>query len=296
MDLASFTEILTKNGYSKNMTMYGIDNMVKFIKIKSILYRKHFFLIVSHKMINKRPDHVLFPLELNYKSARQREYIGKIHLGNLICMSDANICYKSNSQYECWELDKKEPEPAYESETDEELLELEKKFGGEFNVETKSSDSEFDIKIDDFPIDYIYPIFTLEEFLKEPKTFETQILEKYNVIVSGEQAINEDQVSIIMNLFQKQQLLIKEQIFEIHKASFNITCDIKKYSDNLQKIIKLKEQSVNEKDSVKFRIDRLEAETEEKIDNLNLLLREQRNKTTLLFQKYRDYIEKFNLD
>ncbi|KKK81570.1 hypothetical protein LCGC14_2812110, partial [marine sediment metagenome] len=95
--------------------------------------------------------------------------------------------------------------------------------------------------------------------------------------------------------FDGQQKTLKNRIYGIHKETYNIRRDISQSGSYLQRIYSLKEQSSKERDRIRFRIERLAIETEEKIDILNDKLRDKRNQADALLKKYWKFIEQFDL-
>lgn len=272
--------IIKNKGYTST-TVYTEDKKVKFIQLHSDLQRKPFLIKVDEKFtINfDYADHTIIQTEPDYRSFRQREYLAGVDLDTTVCRSASNLCVKNGDTITCYILDVNVKE--------------------ELEVESIPSDDEAqstdsDVKIDDFPVQDIYPLYDIGEFIKQIGSFEHVVLESYQSIVDAEEKMNEQSVEKLLNLFDQQKVLLKERIYKLHLDAYNIRRDITKTGNNLQRVYELRSRSTHEKDRVRFKLDRLVAETEENIDSLNEKLRETRNDASQLLDRYFGYVDKFN--
>ncbi len=274
MPLQKFLCNIKQKGYTSTQ-VYAQGPEVKFIQLYSNLQRKPFLLQVPNRytIYSTAPDHMLDRIENDYRNFRQRGYLDKITLDNVACFSKHNLCVKNNTVYGCYLID---------SMLQEDLEDL------------SDSDSS-DIEVDDYPVEYIYPVFNMMSFIKHIADFEDTVLEHYTAITGTEEEMNENEVENLLQTFEKQKKILKDRIYKIHQDAFNTRRDISQAGTNLQRIYTLKERSAEERDRIRFGIERLAVETEEKIDILNDKLREKRNQADTLLKKYRKFIEQFDL-
>lgn len=274
MNYDKFTEYLARSSY-KAVQTFAFNQQIYFLKLVSI-YTRTYFLIntIDQDFFTNGPDHTLLNEEHNYKNYRQRVYLEKID-SNVACVSKENLCFKNQNHYLCYKLDCVEEEL---SDPDE----------------CQSEDSvELDIKIDDYPIGEILPVINYKQFIDIMNECEDTLLEQYNIINKTEEMMNEQEVKELLLLFDNQKEILKETIYDSHRDAYNIRRDIEKIGNNLKRIRQLQKRSVNERDLVRFKVDRLALETEEKLDNLHLKLSECRNSSDNLLKKYRDYIDSY---
>ena len=252
--LQKFLSNIKQKGY--NFTrIYTQGPEVKFIQLYSCLQRKSFLLQVPSRFViySTETDHMIDQVENDSRNYRQREYLAKINLRDVACSSGANLCVKNDTVFSCYLLDNMPDGSSSDAE----------------DLEPIESESESDIEIDDFPVEDIYPVFNMMSFTKNMDNFEETVLEHYSIITEAEEEMNETEVEKLLQTFDTQKKQLKECIFAIHKEAYNTRRDIAKYGDNLQRIYQLKEQSSEERDRVRFKVERLAVETEEKIDALN---------------------------
>lgn len=252
--------------------LYTLENQVLFIKLYSKLHRKPFMLQVPSRHIiqSKNVDHILEISENNYQNYRQREYLTGVGLDSVVCSSKINLCIKSGTVFNNYLVDN--------------LVD-----------ESDDSESDSDIEIDDYPVEDIYPMYNMMTFLQYINEFEDRVQQDYETIIQAEEEMNENNVQHLLMAFDQQKLSLKEKLFHIHQDAYNIRRDISKYGKNLQRSYSLKEKTINEKDRVRFQVERLVAETEAQIDTLNDKLKENRDHADLLLLKYQKYIEQFKL-
>ena len=253
--------------------LYAEDRSVLFVGVCSKLQRKPFLLDLNGHtdLTSSKPDILLELGETDYRSFRQAEYLKRIDLSGVACLSKRNMCVKKGN---CYLISGSDDEEEAVANSDDE------------------SDDCIDIEIDDYPIEDILPVFTLEQFKADLD--EEKILESYATIYEAEEEINEDEVNKLLEIFDEQKAKIKELIFEIHKEEYNIRRDLSQQGTNLQRVYALKERSSKERDRVRFKIERLALETEKAIDSLNDNLCERRIRANKLLHKCRDYIERFD--
>lgn len=272
--LQKFISNIKQKGYSY-AKVYTQGSEVKFIKLFSCLQRKAFLLQVPSRFgLSSETDHMIVPVENDYRNFRQCEYLSKIKLHNVACSSKENLCIKNDNIYSCYHVDSLQQ--------------------GIDDVEGEIDTSDDDIVIDDYPVEDIYPVFNMESFTQNIDNFEESVLHQYTIITEAEEEMNEIEVEKLLNSFDEQKKQLKERIFDIHKETYNIRRDIIKHGNNLQNIYKLKDQSSGERDRLRFKVERLAIETEEKIDSLNDKLKLNRNQADLLLKNYRKYIARFD--
>jgi hypothetical protein len=284
--LQKFLSNIKQKGYSYTK-VYAQGPEVKFIQLYSNLQRKPFLLQVPSQFViySTATDHMLDLVENDYRNFRQREYLNKINLHDAACLSECNLSVKDGTEFSCYLIDS-----IPDALSEDEIEDLE-----DLGKEEDFSSSDSDIEIDDYPVEDIYPVFNMASFIKNLDDFEETVLEHYSAITEAEEEMNETEVEKLLQTFDNQKTQLKDRIFSIHKNAYNTRRDIAKCGDNLKRIYLLKEQSTVERDRVRFKIERLEVDTEEKIDALNEKLREQRNQADVLLQKYRTFIERFDL-
>lgn len=275
IELQKIITVLKQCRYTVVQT-FNIGTEAKFLLLYSSLQRKPLVVDIDSEksLYSGSPDHILEPTECNYRNYRQREYLSKIDLQNVACLSSENIALKKNGEvFDCYLFLNEGKEP--ETDSDLELSE------------------DDDIEVDEHPVEDIYPLYRLSSLLDEPSNFEETVLKDHLTIVEAEEEINETEVQKLLAIFDSQKRQLKARIFEIHEEAYNIRRDIAKFSINLQRIYSIKERSENERDRVRFKIERMALEAEEKIDHLNEKLRQKRNQSDLLLKKYQKYIEQF---
>jgi len=280
ISLQKFSNNIKEKGYT-SAKFYTQGTEVKFIQLYSKLQRKAFLLQVADKFViyNTDCEYILNPTESDYRSFRQQQYLTKIKLSKVACLSKYNLCVKDDTTFSCYLIDT----------LDEDIDELEDT--EEFSSE---SSSESDIEIDDFSVEDIYPVFDIKSFIKDIDNFEELVLNNYSAITEAEEEMNELEVEKLLQTFDFQKRKLKDRIFSIHKDAYNTHRDISKYGEALQRTYLLKERSTEERDRLRFKIERLANETEEQIDSLNEKLREQRNQADMILQKYWKIIERFD--
>lgn len=272
--LANFSSNVKKCGYTVEKVYYVQDH-IKYVLLYTSLQRKPFIVEVSN-ITSPYPENVLEPAENDYHNFAQRDCLGKINLPRLACFSTHNCCIKTEGEYICYLFDAVSESASLSDEPE---------------------DSDSDIEIDDYPIEDIYPVYMTSSFLDEDskpvEKFEEIVLADYSVIVDDEETMNEKDIAQLLKQFDDQKSAIKEKMYIIHRNAYNTRRDIAQQGLNLQKAYILRDRSVNESDRIRFRIERLVSETEEKIDRLNKNLREQRSQADCLLKKYWRYIKKF---
>lgn len=281
ISLQKFITTIKDNGYSPTK-MYTLHSNIKYIELCLNLRRKPLLIRIPDNLIvhNNVSNYAMVNDDVNYRNYRQREYLGKITLDQVACVSEKNLCVKSGEDYECYTIEDIDPDIEEPESTDPEPNDY--------------SDSEsFEITIDEYPVNNILPVYNLDTFV-ETEQFEQMVIDDYSLIVDVEEEINELRVQTLIEQFDKQQHQIKDRMYELHSKAYNARRDIEKCSDNLERIYKLKEKTKNENDRTRFKVDRMATETEEKIDNLNEKLAVYRETADSLLGKYTDYITKFS--
>jgi hypothetical protein len=270
--LETYTSAMIHHGY--NPRSYVLNNVIKYFLLQSPLRRTPFLLQVPISLTLKAQtvDHLLEPEEGNYRSYAQTEHLNKIGLTELACASLHNLCVKNGALFSYYQLD------PMDRDSD--------------NGDSDDCDDIF-IKIDDYPIEEVYPLFNLLDFMKHIADFEAIVSEHRNRIDSAEEIIDEQEVANIIDKFTEQQQLIKDRLASVHKASFNIRRDISKYSKNLERAKLLQQKSANKSDRIRWDIERLASETEDRLDVLQQELSAKRNESLQLVSHYLDYISRF---
>ena len=278
-----FEEILNKikcNNYSVKK-IFIQDSKIKLIEISSDLQGYDFFIeipnskdIQDHNLDSEELS-IIEQTENDYKNHRQREYLENINKENIVCRSTKNLTIKNKNIYRCFLIDNFLPSDS------ENISELE-------------DDQELDIIIDDFKVENILPIFYISFFINNIDNFSGILTENYQEITEQEEIMNEKEVIELLEKFDQQKTKLKQLIFDIHQNAYNLRRDISKTSDNLKRIYELKNKSINSSDRIRFKIDRMALEMQEKINNLKYKLSKQRNKADSLLKNYWDYISKYN--
>lgn len=266
--ISNFIEKIKKERYTKPQIYVCNDTVIMFDLLTPNRHR--FVILINQPLKAETFDYLLEKEDCDYRNFRQRQYLQKINIDNLCCITDKNICIKTQNIYKCYNLE------------------------GILDVEDDDSESSDDINIKEYPVTNIYPAFQLPYFIKNIKNFENIISESYKIITKDEETQNEIEVKKLISLFEKQGKTIKNSIFEIHKKCFNIRRDIDKYTTNLDRIYKLRDKTGDSNDQILFKIDRLATETETQIDQLNKTLQNERNKADLLLKNYHKYITRFS--
>lgn len=276
MNLKSLITKLADQGYKSHRT-FVVDTQILFIELVSILQRKQFLVRIPSSTIihTSDPNFLLELSEMDYKTFRQKEYLEKINLDSVACVSNNNISIKLDSVLTCYTI----VNPDIED------------LSGDLEDDVEEEESISDIEIDDYPIKDIIPVINLEDLHDH---IEDDILQSYRSITEAEEEMNEREVERLLRTFDKQKETIRSTIYNVHRDAFNTRRDIEKAGGNLERIYKLKAKSIDEKDRVRFQIERLATETELDIDKLNKQLREQRNSANDLLQKYQSFIERFD--
>lgn len=286
--LQGLIEAVKRKGYA-SIKMYAENTHIRVLVITSTLHRKEFVVTLPERWRTNAPNHTLDQIENNYMSYRQRDYLSKISLTGVACFSDKNICIKNDTEFTCYILDPISDEgPSPKERVGENVDELEEEEDDDDN--SLISD---DIEIDDFAVGMVVPVFDYETFIKSALDFEAIVMQYHDIIRAAEEEMNSAEVDRIIQLFQGQEKLVKEKMFEIHKRSYHLRRDLDKYGRNLEKLYGIKERSQGEKDLVRFKIDRLIVETEERIDDLNRELMQGRDRADVMLKKYVKYIEAF---
>jgi hypothetical protein len=142
----------------------------------------------------------------------------------------------------------------------------------------------------------LYPIFNILYFLEcKPDVFNSVLTTIVADIVRQEEEFNEKSSQNIVDSLEELRKKVKEKLYEINKLSFNTRRDIIKNTEALDKLAKMKLESVDKKDSIRFNIERLIAETESIIEELYINLATQRNEINKITSKYSDRIFKLKL-
>ncbi len=279
MSLQEMLGTIKQQGYA-SIKIYTQGTEVKFVQLQSNLQRKPFLLQFPcrYSINSTKTDHILNEIQGNYRSYRQEEYLKKILLQHVACLSERNLCIKNDNIITCYLLDS-----ILDSDSYSELN----------NIDSDGDDSNQDIEIDDYPVKDIYPVFNIMSFMKNITDFEDQVTKSYYIIHEAEEKMNETEVEQLLQLFDKQKEQVKERIFVIHKEAYNIRRDISNVGAKLQRIYELKKNSEIEKDRIRFRLDRLSIEAEAQLDTLNSNLYEKRDKADVLLKRYLKYIEQF---
>nr|QBK87499.1 MAG: hypothetical protein LCMAC201_04090 [Marseillevirus LCMAC201] len=289
--LQKFLSNITQKGYTSTK-VYIQESKVRFVQLYSNLQHKPFLLQVPNRFViySTGADHLLDYIENNYRNYRQREYLEKINLRDVACFSKDSLCVKNNNVYNCYLVDYTADSPELLRTTP---VVSPRSLRGKHD-ESVDDDSS-DIEIDDYPVEDIYPVFNMMIFVDNMDNFEDIVVKYYNIITTGEEENNENEVERLLQTFDNQKKILKDHIYRIHKEAYNTRRDISQTGSNLQRIYSLKEQSTEERDRVRFKIERLTIETEEKIDVLNNKLRDNRNQADSLLKKYWKFIEQFDL-
>lgn len=282
--LQGLIDSIRRKGYTQ-LKMYAENTHIRLLVITSTLHRKEFVVILPQRWRTNAPNHTLDEIEINYMSYRQREYLQKIGLDQVACFSTKNICIKKETEYTCYLLDPISDEGPSPTERIEELSDEEED-------DDRSSISD-DIEIDDFAVGMVLPVVEYDYFMKCDENFEEIVIQHHDIIRVAEEEMNSAEVDRIIQMFQAQEKLVKEKMFEIHKRAYHLRRDLDKYGKNLEKLYSIKERSQGEKDLVRFKIDRLILETEEHIDELNKDLTRGRDIADVTLKKYVKYIETF---
>lgn len=272
ISLGEVSSQIKKYGYS-SIKIYTKGTQVKFIQLNTNLQRKPFLLQLSHQysMNSTRTDHILTEIQGNYRSFRQEKYLTKIPVHNIACLSDTNLVVKNNQSMTGYLIDS--------------ILE---------DSDSELDDNSDDIEVDDFPVKEIYPVFDLQNFLKNISDFEEQVILNYSTIYKSEEEINEQDVEKLLLLFENQKKHVKEQIYQLHQNTYNTRRDIVATGDKLLRLYKIKRQSESAKDNIRFEIDRLSLEIESQIDILNNNLSKKRDEADKLINVYIKYINSFS--
>jgi hypothetical protein len=270
-DTASLQAFLTKfNEYNYSIGDIYNENRVKYILLLTPLQRKP-FLLEFPEIINIQTNRFDLTLEeekeLNYKSFRQREYLLNLELNNIACITEENMTIKINNLVSVYRFK-------------------------ESNEKHEVDSSDEDIDIHEYKVSSVYPVFSVVVFMKEIASFEKKVVEIYTLLTETEEKYNEQQVIGVIEKFENQKKTFKDLIFDIHKKAYNIRRDIVKTSEQLEKMYELRKKSVNEKDRIRFKLERLISETETKLDQFNDQLSQYRNMGDCVLKKYNDYISK----
>jgi hypothetical protein len=267
ISLHGFLTKFTENYYTIS-SIYNQDSQVKYILLLTPLQRKPFLLDIPDTLNihSSRFDYTLIQdSETNYKSFRQRDYLSNLSIDNIACITEQNITIKKNGIQ------------VYI-------------FKETITEETDSNDE--DIVVDEYKVSNVYPVFNIINFLKEIANFEMRVNEQYSLLTQVEEEYNEAQVIKVIEKFEIQKKDFKEMLFNVHKNGYNIRRDIEKASLQLEKLYNLKKNSLNEKDRVRFKLERLISEMENKLDHLNEQLSQYRNMGDSILTKYNDYMSK----
>ena len=276
-EIRVFLENVKNNGYTISQ-IYTSGVEIKFIRILTPSQRKPFLLQFPDNMFSytKSDSIKLTQTDHNYRNYRQRSYLEKFNLPSLACTSRESLCLKNGDVLTCYinEVDESDPD------------ELDSDISG-------FGDSE--IEVDDYPIENIYPVFQITKDSNGlDGDFETDVIENYHIISSVEEEMNEIEVENLLYCFDKQKKNLKDNIFEIHKRIYHLRRDLEQASENLERIYMLREKTVHEKDRIRFKVDRMAIEAENKIDHFNKKLCDYRNKADKLLTEYKKYINRFN--
>lgn len=140
-------------------------------------------------------------------------------------------------------------------------------------------------------IGVLYPVFNLIYFLSA-KNFKDVLKIVLMSLTEQEEKYNENVSSELIASIEKLKINVKDSLYEINKKSFNIKRDILKHTEALNKLLVMKQTSVNKKDTLRFNVERLIMETEEKIDLLHSELIEQRNSINNIVLGYKKWINR----
>ena len=200
--LQKFLGSIKQKGYASTR-VYTQGNEVKFVQLHSNLQRKPFLLQVPSRFViySTETDHILDCTENNYRNFRQRGYLEKIKLRDVACFSKHNLCVKNNNVYSCYLIDnmsQAQEDDLEELDTDQDSPDL--------------SDNDSDIEIDDYPVEDIYPVFSMMSFITDMNNFEDIVLEHYTTITEAEEEKNEDEVEQLLRTFDGQQKTLKDRI------------------------------------------------------------------------------------
>ena len=281
-EVKKIIESFESAGFS-GFVLYSYMKELKCIQMTSKYQRKECFIIIpnTYRVRVEKSNHELHPLEIDYKTKLQRDYMSSIELNNIVCKSTKNICIKSSNQYMVYEIDKE-----YNETPDNEM---------EYDSVTSESE-EFDfVHLGEFEVGKIFPYFLLPNVIKDLKQFEFEkLLPLTNHLESFEIESNEKKVEHLNQLFLKQSNDMHNKLYSIHKNIYNLRHDIKEFSVRLQKAYQLKENSLHSKDTVRFELDRLIVDIENSIDKMNFKLLLERQKSDTLIQKYSYYLSSFD--
>jgi hypothetical protein len=277
MSIQEFLQELKHVGYH-NIILYTEELQVKFIELSTLSQRRPFLIYISAGLNfrSKEVDHLLEKEESNYKNYRQREYLEKIKLETVACLSNHNICLKLKENIFCYAIDSID-------------------IVSDNDVSEKDDLIDADIMVDDYSVHDIYPVFHIKDFMTRISIFEDIVLQNYEIITKAEEEMNETEVESLLSMFEKQKTKLKDTIYQLHCDAYNTRRDIFKVGKNLAEIYAIKNQSETEKDRTRFRIERLAKDTEDKIDSLNKNLRQKRNDADLLLKRYRQHLEQLSL-
>ncbi len=185
---------------------------------------------------------------------------GPGYIPGICCLTDTNICLKSAILYN----------DVY------------------FNYSSSLSDSR--------EIGSVYPVFNILYFVScKQDIFQSVLTEIVADIVRQEEEFNEASSEKLVNSLEEMRKQIKEKLYNINKSSFNTHRDIIKNTEALDKLGKLKLESADKKDSIRFNIERLITETENTIEELYEKLAEERNEINKIMRKYSGYLGKLRV-
>ncbi len=142
----------------------------------------------------------------------------------------------------------------------------------------------------------VYPVFNILYFVScKQDIFQSVLTEIVADIVRQEEEFNELSSEMVINSLEEMRKQIKEKLYNINKSSFNTHRDIIKNTEALDKLGKLKLESVDKKDSIRFNIERLITETENTIEELYEKLAKERNEINKIMRKYSGYLGKLRV-
>ena len=153
------------------------------------------------------------------------------------------------------------------------------------------SDNEID-NINQYKILDIYPVYGIEDI--KSSDFEQKLINDYTTILQTEDQLNEEEITKLLNAVDKQKMVIKSEIFKLHKNLYNITQDIENHTTLLNRTNKLFSNSEGKSDKTLFKLERMIEKLKTHLDFLNTQLSETREKKQMLIIQYWELIEQFN--
>lgn len=252
MDKILFT--IKKQGY-KDLEIYVENKVIRFIKCKSlklhlpffihipisisIPFLKDSFLIIEDSTLPKTQTKYLD--NLNTDAFASQDLGGPGFLPKMCCKTDTNICLKTGKIYINYLID---------------------------SINRDKSNELGEICI----------VFNILYFIKYIEKFEDVFEKLHTNLIEQEEKYNETLTEKLMNSIDSVKISLKNELYESHQRVFNLKRDLIEYGKGLDKLIVMKKESINKKDTLRFNIERSIMETEEKINDINKTLSLERNK------------------